>query len=390
MIEPDEEESWLDSGEHTEESVQIDDYDITAAPNDFNVKTIFDFIESGAVVIPGFQRNYVWDLRRASKLIESLIIGLPVPQVFLYEESRNKFLVIDGQQRLMSIYYFVKGRFPKKEKRVELRAVFDEHGMIPDEILGDDTYFDKFSLSLPEFSPGVPNRFNRLNYQTLGDYQMSLNLRTIRNMIVKQVKPTDDHSSMYELFNRLNTGGVLLSPQEIRSSLYHSHFYDELFKLNLDPRWRSLIGQPQPNLHMRDIEVMLRGIALWKNSDRYAPSMVKFLNRFSNDAKSFTGAETASMIESFEAFLDAAVAIPRESFLTGNGRFSQALFESVFASTASEISGDPDLRIDGASVQNLAESETFRQHSEKQTTDTSNVQGRIKCAREIVVFLPAS
>src|SRR5580704_14393856 len=76
----------------------IDQYDLTATPNDFNILTIFNFIQSGAVKIPGFQRNYVWDLKRASKLIESLIIGLPVPQVFLYEEARNKFLVIDGQQ----------------------------------------------------------------------------------------------------------------------------------------------------------------------------------------------------------------------------------------------------------------------------------------------------
>src|SRR5438552_6015150 len=104
-----------------EEDYSVKEYDITSAPNDFNIKTIFDFIESGAVKIPGFQRNYVWDVKRASKLIESIIIGLPIPQVFLYEEGRNSFLVIDGQQRLMSIYYFIKMRFPRKEKRSELR-----------------------------------------------------------------------------------------------------------------------------------------------------------------------------------------------------------------------------------------------------------------------------
>jgi uncharacterized protein with ParB-like and HNH nuclease domain len=70
-------------------------------PNDFKL-TLFSFIESKAVKIPGFQRNYVWDIMRASKLIESPIIGLPIAQIFLYEEGRNSFLVIDGQQRLMS------------------------------------------------------------------------------------------------------------------------------------------------------------------------------------------------------------------------------------------------------------------------------------------------
>ncbi|XYJ23089.1 DUF262 domain-containing protein [Bacillus velezensis] len=107
-IEPEELDEQSESGESFEE------FDITASPNDFNIKTLFDFIESGVVKIPGFQRNYVWDQNRASKLIESIIIGLPIPQIFLYERLRNKFLVIDGQQRLMSIYYFIKGRFPKK------------------------------------------------------------------------------------------------------------------------------------------------------------------------------------------------------------------------------------------------------------------------------------
>ena len=79
-----------------EEITDVIDYDISVSPNDFNLKTLFDFIDSGIVKIPGFQRNYVWDLKRASKLIESLLIGVPIPQIFLYEEKKNSFLVIDG------------------------------------------------------------------------------------------------------------------------------------------------------------------------------------------------------------------------------------------------------------------------------------------------------
>jgi hypothetical protein len=126
---------WFDDYADDEDELQIDEYDITATPNDFNVSTLFNFIESGAVRIPGFQRNFVWDQVRASKLIESLILGIPVPQLFLYEQARNRFLVIDGQQRLMSIYYFIKRKFPRKEKRVEIRAIFDKEGKIPDEVL---------------------------------------------------------------------------------------------------------------------------------------------------------------------------------------------------------------------------------------------------------------
>ena len=95
------------------EETSIISYDISVIPNDFNVMTINSLIESGVISMPAFQRNYVWDRKRASRFIESLILGLPVPQIFLYQMDRNKYSVIDGQQRLLTIYFFVKQRFPR-------------------------------------------------------------------------------------------------------------------------------------------------------------------------------------------------------------------------------------------------------------------------------------
>ena len=201
---------WFEDSAEDEDGLQVEEYDITVSPNDFNVMTLHSFVESGSVSIPGFQRNFVWDLRRASKLIESLILGLPVPQLFLYEQDRNKFLVIDGQQRLMSIYYFIKKRFPKKEKRAELRLIFEEKGNIPEDVLHDDKYFQNFNLSLSESLPNHANRFKGLNYATLDEYKTQFDLRPIRNIVVKQNGPPRDGSAIYEIFNRLNSGGVTL------------------------------------------------------------------------------------------------------------------------------------------------------------------------------------
>ena len=211
-----------DYAENECENLDIDEYDITATPNDFNVMTLNSFIESGAVIIPGFQRNFVWDIGRSSKLIESLLLGLPVPQLFLYEQERNKFLVIDGQQRLMSIYYFMKKRFPKKEKRSALRNIFDREGKIPEEVLHDDKYFTPFNLKLPSQLSDKKNKFHGMNYSTLGEFKLQLDLRPIRNIIVKQNAPSNDNSSMFEVFNRMNNGGMNLKEQEIRTSNYHS------------------------------------------------------------------------------------------------------------------------------------------------------------------------
>ncbi len=224
-------ESWFDEEDSDEEDVSFKEYDITASPNDFNIKTIVDFVTRGAFVIPGFQRNYVWDIQRASKLIESLLIGLPIPQIFLYEEKRNSFLVVDGQQRLMSVYYFIKGRFPRREKRGALRRMLDENPVLPASIMSDDAYFTKFNLSLKAKDGRKTSRFHGKNYDTLEDYQTSLDLRTIRNIVIKQNSPNEDNdTSVFEIFNRLNTGGVNLRPQEIRSSLYHSKFTEMLHR----------------------------------------------------------------------------------------------------------------------------------------------------------------
>lgn len=323
--------NWFEDYADDADDLQVEEYDITAAPNDFNVLTIHSFLESGAVRIPGFQRNYVWDISRASKLIESLILGLPVPQVFLYEVERNKFLVIDGQQRLMSIYYFIKQRFPRLDRRSELRIIFDENGKIPDSVIHDDNYFENFRLKLGESLPNHPNRFKGLSYQTLESYKTQFELRTIRNVIIKQNSPQGDDSSMYEVFNRLNTGGVNLKPQEIRTSMYHSDFYEMLYHANANSAWRHVLGNQDPDLHMKDVELLLRGFALLIDRDIYAPSMVKFLNQFSRKARGHSAEQNKYLTDLMKSFLDACTNLPGNAFLNRkNSRFNVALYEATF------------------------------------------------------------
>ena len=148
--------------------VAVTQYDISVIPNDFNITTIFNLIDSGAIEMPVFQRNYIWDRKRASRFIESLVLGLPIPQIFLYQKARNRFLVIDGQQRLLSIYYFIKQRFPLPEKRAELRKIFDENNGIPDSVLFDDSYFQDFKLLLPKSEVGEKNPLDGLRYGNIG------------------------------------------------------------------------------------------------------------------------------------------------------------------------------------------------------------------------------
>lgn len=377
----------IEANEDSDDDFQVEEYELTSSPNDFNILTIFSFIESGAVKMPGFQRNYVWDIGRASKLIESVIIGLPVPQIFLYEEARNSFLVIDGQQRLMSLYYFMKQRFPRKEKRTELRRIFDEQGGIPDAILQDDGYFDKFNLRLQEVAAGKANKFADRNYSTLEDFKTQFELRTIRNVVVKQSVPKDDDSSIYEMFNRLNTGGINLTPQEIRTSLYHSAFYSMLARINMTSGWRRLLDGSEPDLHMRDIEILLRGFAMLLEGEKYGSSMAKFLNRFSKTAKSYTTETVARLEALFRSFLDGTADVPPRAFYSQSGKFSVTTYEAVFAAlvqTAFAIGAMTAPALTPEAIATLRSDAEFAKYSQSQSNRKANVAGRLGRARELL------
>ena len=386
----DKEFEWYESEEpELTEDVSFTEYDISSSPNDFNIKTLNDFIDSGIVMIPGFQRNYVWDIRKASKLIESIIIGIPIPQIFLFEEAKNKFIVIDGQQRYMTIFYFMKKRFPRKEKRLELRKIFDEHKSIPEDILNDNTYFVDFNLKLPTTQPNQINKFNNLNYFTLDEEdRITFDLRTIRNIIIKQSSPDDGNSVVFEIFNRLNTGGVNLKPQEIRTSLFHSDFYEMLYKLNLWNEWRSFTPTKTPNLHMKDIEILLRGFAMLIDYKDYKPSMTRFLNKFSFTAKAFPKENIDYLVSLFKKFVNE---LPNEDprlFYSKTGRFNISVFESIFVASCEVAFESKNLDITPPTIEQvnqLKEDTDFITATQSDTASIKNVTARIEKAKEILL-----
>jgi hypothetical protein len=109
--------------------------------------------------------------------------------------------------------------------------------------------------------PEQKNKFNKLNYFTLNEAdQKTFGLRTIRTITIKQNSPKDDESAMYEIFNRLNISGINLKPLEIRASLYHSEFYEMLNRINKESAWRELLSKKEQDIHMKDIEILLRGL----------------------------------------------------------------------------------------------------------------------------------
>jgi len=372
--------SWLDEASQEDEDVEIGEFDIVSSPNDWNFTTIVNFIESGAMKIPAFQRNYVWDRKRASKLIESLLIGLPVPQVFLYEEGRNDFLVIDGQQRLLTLYFFSKGRFPKSKTRGELRPSLGS-GHLSEHLLEDNDLFEPFKLALPKKLNGDANKFHGLTYKGLRDDKTTLDLRTIRNIVVKQTSPAGN-AAVFEIFSRLNTGGMNLSPQEIRGSLFHSKLFTQILELNLNPAWRRLVGQPSPDARMRDTEFLFRGLALAHGLDDFKGSMASFVNTFCQRATKFMDSQAADLVQELLAFIDGFEDSPSDLFLRGAGnKFSGVLFESFFAAWVREGSPELDPTLLAGQVIEVKNGADFSNTLQEGSTKPINIRARIGLAQ---------
>jgi hypothetical protein len=193
---------------------------------------------------------------------------------------------------------------------------------------------------------------------------------------------------MYEVLNRLNTGGINLRTQEIRTSMYHSRFYDMLYHINADPRWRDTLGSMQPDLHMKDIETILRGFAMLIDGEEYTPSMVRFLNQFSKKCEGNTEEKNTYLGDLFDSFLEACTDLPADAFINKkNKRFNIALYEAVFAA-ACQVAFVERRRLQGRlSSEALRELEADAEFVEallEGTTRTANVQKRLNRARTIV------
>ena len=373
-----------DHYEMQDEETSVISYDISVIPNDFNVMTINSLIESGIISMPTFQRNYVWDRKRASRFIESLILGLPIPQIFLYQIERNKYSIIDGQQRLLTIYFFAKQRFPRSGKRTVLRKIFDENGKIPDNILSDNELFQDFKLQFAKQENGEPHPLNNKKYHTLDVAQKSsFDLMPIRCMSIRQNKH-EDNGSIYEIFSRLNTGGLNLSPQEIRGCLYRSDFYKMIYALNSEACWRNMVGKKEEDDKFRDVEVLLRSYALLYDEALYSGSMIRFLNRFSKEAQAFDEEKIEQSKNIFFDFMRICEDIDKKDFLTKTGSFNVSLFDAVFVTIAERILSDgiENASITQAAFNELKDDEDFKTAITHSTSHVESVKTRLRLARK--------
>jgi len=331
-------------------------YEIVTFPADYTREGLVAKYKKSQIKVPGFQRKFVWTLPQASKLIESFLLGLPVPAVFLYTDPEDNTLqVIDGQQRLLSIVYFFDGYFGPEEGGK--RTVFALKGLNE-----RSPYLNKTYAQLVETDEAAANQ---------------LNDSVLRAFVIKQLNPGDG-TSIYHVFERLNTGGTQLVSQEIRNCVYHGPFNDLICELNLDPNWRKLFGKVAPDKRQRDVELILRFLALRFSVDEYEKPMKDFLSNFMGVHRRDEPHLLDGYKTTFQSAAEAVVIRLGEKPFHIRAGLNAAVCDSVFMAFSKNLNRLPDDIRErfGALVQD----EAFLRSVSSGTTDKEVVASRLNAA----------
>lgn len=351
-----------------EECVEIEDsggddqimppeYDVIVAPVDYPLETLHRKLDLHEVVLPKFQRSYVWNITMASRLIESFVVGLPVPPIFLLEEKDGRLLVVDGLQRLETIRRFFNETFADDgaaggERRFKLA------GVSPRGRLHNRTFSG--------LDPGDRRRLENT---------------VLRALIVRQMDPDSNTDVAHDLFERLNTGGLRLRDQEVRNCLYSGKLNDLINELNASDEWRALLKSPRVDRRQRDAELILRYMALYHNLERYRKPMKGFLSDYMHKnrdpADAFISGERDRFLRTCRLVLDRMGGIPLR-----NNRISPPVFDAVFVTAARNLdafNGDGDLP---ARLRRLMADPSFVECVTRATADPRTVRERLSLARD--------
>ena len=302
--------------EEYDSEVSLQGYEILSYPADFTLEVLVGKWKKQEINIPPLQRRFIWSQGRASKLIESFLMGLPVPPVFFYQErGTNKLLVVDGQQRLRSIVYFFSGLFGESDSK---------EGEVPFNLTGLAERSPYLDATYQKLRDGNEAAFNKLNNSVL------------RSFVVKQIDPQDD-TSIFQIFERLNTGGVILQGQEIRNCIYDGSFNDSLNKLNKYGPWRKIFGSAAEDKRKRDVELILRFLSLFYTRKTYQKPMKQFLNTFMKVNRRASPEKIAEFEDLFHNTCDAVISTLGEKPFHVHTGLNAAVYDSIFTVFAGNL-----------------------------------------------------
>lgn len=342
----------------------IERYEIGFYGTDFPVDALYKRLSSaddeteGDIFIPDFQRGYVWTKKQADRFIESLLLGLPIPGIFLStDRSTNRRFVIDGGQRLRTIRAFMDGIFKGREFK-----------------LGKGVHRDFEGKRYSNLSPNDRRRFDD---------------SIIHATIVRQDEPEGDDRSLFYLFERLNTGGTPAAAHEVRRSLWGGPLNDLIHSLAENSNWRNVYG-PQ-SARLKDEELILRFLALFVDESRYGSTgertMKDFLSSFMSRYRNTEGPRADKWRSTFEEVIELIDEVFGRKAFRPEGRLNTAVYDAVMVGLAhtrdtQELPKPDDLF---RSYGELLKNDEFITATSSRTSHQPNVRKRLCLARRAFI-----
>ncbi len=356
--------------EKNDNYVNDDLYNISSWGADFSYRELISMYEDGDLVKPELQRKYIWGKLEASRFIDSVLLGLPIPSIFLAKTTANRMLIIDGYQRIMTVYDYVRGLWS-----------------------GDDG--DKV-FKLSNSKEKINSRWRDRAFSELTDSeQRKIKTTTIHAIIFEQREPKDNDTSLYQIFERINTSGRSLMPQEIRNCVYQGNLNSLLFELNKNLIWRKLFGNNKEDSRMRDLEFILRFFALntqeiLASGKKANISLKKHLNEFMGKKANNVDERIEEFGKDFNSALDvidtlysdnAFYNVQSSDLTTIRKRFYPTIFDSIIIATSIAMKKRKiELKDNEESRLKLLRNSTYRKYCSEGTMQTEHIKGRINLA----------
>ena len=295
------------------DAVPASDRKVVTQPYDLVVQSLLDQIRNNTMYLrpiserPSFQRRYVWTDKLASRLIESILLKVPIPPCYLSQNDDFELDVIDGQQRLFSIYRFTDNRFRLSDLEIltELNGAF----------------------------------FYQLSSKT----RRQLNTHTLRCILITN----ESHPEIkFDVFERLNTNTVPLNSQEIRNCIFRGVLNDFLKEAVVYEPWLQVLGRKTPDKRMRDEELVLRFCAFqMAGLSTYRTPLKHWLNEVAKKGRNLPKDEISRLRKTWKRAVDVSLEWfnPEECFrrlpLGKSKAINRALYDLVM-NTASRTSRD--------------------------------------------------
>lgn len=326
-----------------------------------NIQSLECNWENHSLLIPKYQRNFVWSIKQASLFIESLMLNLPIPTLMFLIDAENNNLIIDGQQRIKSILYFI--------------------GAIkPDEVSEREQKYINFKLQgLPNGSPWQGKCFSDFNtseHKKLLDKSLQITYITLKN-------PNDSRAIFY-IFERLNKNGTILTAQEIRNCIYSGPFNDFLLELNKYRNWRKIFTSDADVSRQRDVELILRFFALYDNLKNYRKPMKDFLSEYMSQSniRYMSTAQMKIKENIFKNTVDAIVKyLGEKPFHIKNG-LNSAVLDSIMIAFANNIKNIPENIYE--KYRELCNNTEFYSYCDKSVNDVKSVRNRVQMADQFL------